>query len=197
MYLDKIKEAYLNQEWEKCIELCRNAIQHIPTLKTDKLYYAKKVLAIALLNVEDNFKNTCDEAIQIFEQLISQLEPLSDEWSKLQKNLGWAYYERPQNNRVNNLTRCIYHYKQALIGKYYEADKELLASIKAYIAYSLNELVLNFSSEFEQKEIKNMLKESHKYLKSSLEIFRSDQYPEEYKEAQAAFLWVNDQQNKI
>lgn len=186
--LEQIVAAKERDDWKACIELCRAALKDISKLGVTDRFRLWKFLALALLEVDTNKDVNCEEAIQIYKTLIPQLDENSVEWEAIHRYIGYAYQERKTGERADNLSNVIYYYEQALSVPDNNIEDELLASIHAEIAYSLNEL-----TELDSTNNNENLIQSREHLLKALEVFTSDQYPEEYDQIHAALLWVDNE----
>jgi len=91
---EEIVRARKQEDWLSCITLCREAIQHDAGSDPGRLYRLKLVLAYALLEDSKRSPASCDEAISVLEEVVVCVEPGSERWASVNRNLGFAYSVR-------------------------------------------------------------------------------------------------------
>jgi tetratricopeptide (TPR) repeat protein len=176
--IDKIIRMQNKNDWKACIELCRKVLDERKSFGFSDNFGIYLSLAISLLSIEEDTLNNCEEAIEIYNKLLSQVEANTTQWGKLQKNLGYAYEVRIKGDKNKNKLKSIKYYKKAL--KVYQdmGDKESWANICAGIGHAY----LNLDSV---KPNLNALK-ALQYFKNSLTVFSESDYKDEYEEVAEA-----------
>lgn len=170
----EIIRAQNDGDWKKCIELCKKALCGNISRDLSELYGIKISLALALLCEEENLKNGCEEAIDIYKDLILSEKKDSVRWGQLQKNIGIAYAKRLKGNKDRNLLKSIAYYENSL-GIYEKIkDEKTWASIKAEIGHAYMKL--------REGSMANNAIEASKNFKEAMKIFSKSKYQEEWRQ---------------
>lgn len=182
---EAIKEAKKRKDWTSCIRLCKEALRNAPESAIEETYSLKLNLAFALIEERDNSRGNCEEAIAIYEGLLSYVESLSNRWTSLHRNLGYTYSARLEGNRDNNLLTSIHHYEQALKGMERNGEAELKASISSEMGFAFMELRTG-------KREKN-IEQAKQCFRDALAVFTEMKHPEEWREISSALASLEEE----
>jgi tetratricopeptide (TPR) repeat protein len=171
---EEIISAQNDGDWKKCIFLCKKALNGNISCDASDLYGIKISLALALICEEENLINGCEEAIDIYKDLIHSAKKDSTEWGQLQKNIGIAYAKRIKGNKDKNLLKSISYYKKSLATYEKIKDEKTWASIKAEIGFAYMKL--------REGSIANNAIDASKNFKEALKIFNKSKHQEEWRE---------------
>ncbi len=142
-------------------------------------------LGLANSLVRNNQRSASDlvEAAGLLKGLVSEVDPLSENWTGLQMRLGLVHLalsEIAESSR-DNLRIAITHYELALDGQI--PDSAQRASVAAQAAYAL--LRLDDGSR------EDIVARARRHLENALAVFTEGDYPEERQEVLSALASID------
>ncbi len=170
--IEDLRKAEKKNDIRKCIEICRNTLLNNKFYDDKFLFKIKFELANFLLDIESNKQENIDESIQILLKLKAKMlkEVNSKEYAYVNLGLGYAFEQRIQGARHDNLLKCLKHYEKALIFFKESKNPQKRASVKSGIGLAYSEMATENNTLEIIKAIENYLETLHIYTK--------DEHPE-------------------
>jgi hypothetical protein len=175
---DEIQKSWDREEWSICARLCRDEL--LQTSDSEQEYDLKLKLAYSVLQESETKRVHAEEAVSIYEELLSRVEPMSPRWVSLHRNLGMTFSTSAMHSKTDrdkHLAATAYHYEEALRGIGTD-DPPLRASIAAQAGYALMYLKQGDRS-------KNIIR-AKQHLRDALAVFNAADFPEEHEEVSQA-----------
>lgn len=169
-----IKSAKKENDWKRCVDICRAALVESKASDKSDLYGLKLNLALALLKEKDKNNQNLIESIRVYKEILDEVEGYSDKWGEAHRSLGYAYSINRTDDKGESLLKSIKHYENALHVIKKTKKPLLWASIHAEIGHSYMALKKG-------KKLSN-IKLSILHFKEALTVFNKEKYPEEWQE---------------
>lgn len=171
--LDKIGKYSENQEYRKCINLCRKALLLTNIEIFDQWYQIRFMLSNFLREEGKKKPVYIKESIGILFDLLNMTDKTKypKYWGKVNLGIGFAYHEIT-DNRGKNIELAIKYYKNALTVFSLEKHPEEWAATMAVLGYIY---AIKETGNKQENIISGI-----KYIFASLKYYQKTKYPCQY-----------------